>query len=591
MRKYLDYILALIPAVLMIVLMMLDPFYGIDSFTTDVISSQKNGTGDVIKIIAIDEKTLSEYGPLNEWVREKSGELTNLLSSKEGRPTVLAYDVMFIGDGEQETDASLTKAVGDAGNVVLATNLVYKGKTKYGADGSVYYDSRNIENEERPFKSLDAVASSGFANVEISSDGYVRSSQLSVSVDGDNRNSFANEIYNRYMEYTGNEIKAPNLNRDGTFGFYYSGNPGEFIHYSLVDVLEGRVPVSEFKDRIVLVGAYAPGLQDAYHSAAKRGSEMYGVEINANIIRALLTGKTSTRIPKLPLAIIFTLVAYAYTFMARRMKMYPAIIIGVWLILAEGIIGRILSTKGRQMSLFYLPLVCIIIMAWVIIEKYVVESINKKKVLNTFKKYMAPQVIDKMARDGDFHIELGGEKREVAVLFVDIRGFTSMSEKMEPETVVQILNQYLTLTSSCIFKYGGMLDKFVGDATMAIFNAPNDQDDYIYKAVMAAKEMQRAGEELGIKLQKEYGQKVSFGIGINVGQAVVGNIGSETRMDYTAIGDTVNTAARLESIAASGEILISENVYRMLDGRVEACFKEAIMLKGKAEPANVYKLI
>jgi len=300
MRKYLDYLLALIPAVLVFLMVMLDPFYAIDAFTMDLLSSQKNGTGDTIKIISIDEKTLQEYGPLNEWIREKSGELTVLLSQEENKPAILGYDVMFLGNGDESADSLLVDSVKNSGNVVLASNLVYKGKTVYGSDG-VYYDSRNIELEERPYEALDEVAASGFANVEISPDGFVRSTQLYETVNGEKRNSFATEIYEKYMEKTGGQASYPELNSDGTFGFYYSGNPGEFIHYSLKDVLDGSVPATEFKDCIVLVGAYASGLQDAYHSAAKRGSEMYGVEINANIVRALMTGKTSTNVPRLPI--------------------------------------------------------------------------------------------------------------------------------------------------------------------------------------------------------------------------------------------------------------------------------------------------
>lgn len=185
---------------------------------------------------------------------------------------------------------------------------------------------------------------------------------------------------------------------------------------------------------------------------------------------------------------------------------------------------------------------------------------------------------------------LGGENRHIAVLFVDIRGFTPMSESLQPEQVVEILNEYLTLTTTSIFKNGGTLDKFIGDATMAVFNAPFDLDDYIYRAVCTALDIAAGSDELEKKLMQRFGKSVSFGIGVNCGPAVVGNIGCDFRMDYTAIGDTVNTAARLESNAKRGQILISSEVYEAVKDRIEATRIGVIPLKGKKDGALVYEV-
>ena len=220
----------------------------------------------------------------------------------------------------------------------------------------------------------------------------------------------------------------------------------------------------------------------------------------------------------------------------------------------------------------------------------IAEVIHRKKVLSAFKKYVAPQVVDEISKQKDFKIILGGENRNIAVLFVDIRGFTPMSESLEPEQVVGILNEYLQLTTQAVFHNGGTLDKFIGDATMAIFNAPFDLEDYIYKAVCTARDIATGSAELEQKLMERFGRSISFGIGINCGNAVVGNIGCEYRMDYTAIGDTVNTAARLESKAGPGEILVSEAVYEHLRGRVRMEYVEKMMLKGKKEGVNVYRV-
>ncbi|MCQ2518955.1 MAG: adenylate/guanylate cyclase domain-containing protein [Lachnospiraceae bacterium] len=590
-KKTLKFLLPLVPAVLMFLMAVFEPFYGADAAVCDVIYRQMDGTGDTVKLISVDEETLAEYGKFSEWSREKSAELLEyLFDGSDNEPAVVAFDTMFIDEGDAITDERLAKAA-EGNRVIGASNLVYRGETKK-KDGVIYFDKNNIAGEELPYDSLDAVISSGFANVSLSKDGFVRSTKLYVDIEGERRYSLATQTYLTYMELQGQKDSAlEGLAKHDEVGFFFSGKPGEFSTFSLSDVLNGNIPKTEFRDSIVMVGAYAPGFQDAYHSAARRGTEMYGVEINANIVNALLTGKTAFPVNKVLAALIFALVIYAYAFMAREMKMYPAILVGVWVVASNLLIGRILAKNGKLISLFYFLLLIVLIVAWIIIEKYVTESLNKKKVLNTFKKYMAPQVIENLAKDDEFKIEIGGVKRNVAVLFVDIRGFTTMSEALSPEEIVKILNRYLSLTTECIFDHGGMLDKFIGDATMAIFNAPNDQEDYVYQAVLAGLDMRKKGKVLGEELLAEYGKTVSFGVGINVGDAVVGNIGSENRMDYTAIGDTVNTASRIEGKSLGGEVLISEAVYELLKERIGVEFKDEVMLKGKALPVRIYNVL
>lgn len=587
-----NFILPIFPALLVFILIVSQAFYSLNEMLCDLVYRQVDGPGEKIKIIGIDEETLKEYGPLNTWIREGCAELVELLyAESEHKPAVTAFDIMFIGENDTQADEKLLNTISGQSHIVLGTNLVYRGKTKKNSDGSVSFDAMNISMEERPFDALDEICESGFTNMQILKDGFVRISQLSAVVDGQKRYSFSTQIYLEYMNCLGNNTKLPETDANERFRFFYSGEPGEFEHYSMKDVLEGKIPVRCFEDCIVLVGAYAPGLQDAYQTPVKRSQVMYGVEIHANIVKALMDGKTAVPLHKGIYAGIVFAVIYLYVLLERKMKMAPAIILGAVLLAVNIFAGRMLATNGRIISLFPSVLVVILIWIWIVIEKYVLESIRKRRILHSFRKYMAPQVVDKLAREGDFHIELGGEMREVAVLFVDIRGFTTMSEAMKPDEVVQILNQYLSLTTQCIFAHGGMLDKFVGDATMAVFNAPTDQEDYLFEAVQAALDMQKKGRELGEKLLKEHGKTVSFGIGVHVGEAIVGNIGCDTRMDYTAIGDTVNTAARLESRAGKGEILVSDKVIKLLGGRIKSEFHEDMLLKGKAEPVSVYKVL
>lgn len=591
MRRLKEIGIALIPAILVFVLILLDPFNSLDSMICDRLYSQMSGFGDNIKIISIDEETLAEYGPLTTWSREKSADLVEYLYSDDDlKPSILAFDIMFVGEGDSKIDEKLATAIDKAEHVVVASHLVYRGKTAYTAGGVPYYEERNIETEELPYDSLKEKVTYGYANTQVSKDGFVRIVQIGAELDGETRYSFAAQIYNEYVDVYGPD-SVESLPENNQAEFFYSGKPGECTHYSMKDVLEGKIPREAFAGCVVMVGAYAPGLQDSYHSSAKRGQDMYGVEINANILNALINGKTADRVKPVIEALIVALVLFIYTFCARKMKMYPALIVGFWLLIAGGIVARTLAVNGWIISTVYLLIVSVLIWAGIIIEKYVIEAIGRRQTLNSFKKYMAPQVIDSLAKTGQFHVELGGEKRNIAVLFVDIRGFTSISEILSPEQMVQILNRYLSLTTSCIFNHGGMLDKFIGDATMAIFNAPNDQEDYVYEAVMAGLEMQKRGGELGAELEKEFGKTVSFGVGVHVGDAVVGNIGCDTRMDYTAIGDTVNTASRIEGKSLGGELLISEAVYEQLGERLVTEFKEVMMLKGKKEPVKVYKVL
>lgn len=593
MKKILkDVFLPLIPALIIGILLITEPFYNLDVLICDMAYSDISGPSPKIKIIGIDEETLTAYGNFSNWSREKSAELVELLCEDEATaPCLLGFDIMFIGEGTNpETDARLVEACKKAGNVVLATSLVYRGMTKVDENGNRYYDEWNIEMEEMPFEALNEVADSGFATVLMSKDGFVRTAQLFAETEAGHRTSFSYALYERYMEIIGEKAVKPEVNSINQLHFFYSGEVGEYSTFSLCDVLEGKVPKSEFTDCIVLVGAYASGMQDSYRAAIDRGQSMQGVEINANVLQALMDGKTATEVSNKLHAVIMVILTYLVFFIVRKQKMAPAIIETVVVMGVHLLTGRIMASNGKMITQIYVMIVCVLIIAYLLVEKYLLEKLRRRKMLSTFKQYMAPQVVDKLTKGNDFEVKLGGEKRDVAVLFVDIRGFTPMSENLQPEQVVQILNEYLTLTTESIFKHNGMLDKFIGDATMAVFNAPFDLEDYLYEAVATAWDIKSGSEKLEKKLMEQFGRTVSFGIGVNCGDAVVGNIGCNFRMDYTAIGDTVNTAARLESRAKAGQILISEKLYKALEDRIEAEEVGEMELKGKSNKIMVYNV-
>jgi class 3 adenylate cyclase len=218
------------------------------------------------------------------------------------------------------------------------------------------------------------------------------------------------------------------------------------------------------------------------------------------------------------------------------------------------------------------------------------KSLREKELLKgAFSKYVTKSVVDRIM-DHEGGLKLGGEKKEVSVFFSDIRGFTPMSEQLSPEEIVHLLNEYFTEMVKIIFKYEGTLDKFMGDAIMAIFGAPVDLPDHADRAVMASIEMAQKMKELQAKWRMEGKKEVNIGIGINTGEVVVGNLGSLERMEYTAIGDNVNLAQRLESVAEKGQILISSATYERVKHKVIARMLDPIKLKGKSEKVIAYEV-
>ncbi|MDO4543579.1 MAG: adenylate/guanylate cyclase domain-containing protein [Clostridia bacterium] len=585
LKKYLTAPLVLLCAFL---LCYSNVLYGLDKLIADPLYQRETVTNNSIKIIAIDEKTIAAYGDPKTWTRDIPARLLGLLNG-ETSPAVIAFDIMYVGAVEQESDAAFALAAAEAENVVTAVNVVRETDLQQASDGS-YVASNRIELVEYPYEALKEGSSYGFANAVFDRDGYIRHAQLSVDYEGETIYSFPAAVYSLYCQRAGVDAVLPETFDDNVFAFSYSGRSGAYETVSLCDVLDGRIDPRAFAGAIVFVGAYAPGMQDSYAVPIQKDSQMYGVEIQANILEALMEGKTATPANLLLYSAAVALVFLACFLVIGRLKPLFAVLLCVVGIAADLVLGRLLYDGGTVVSIIELPILLLLLLGYRLISGYLSERLKRHRVVQAFKKYVAPQVVEQLSKKDDFSIVLGGENREIAVLFVDIRGFTPLSESLQPEQVVEILNEYLSLTTNAIFKNGGTLDKFIGDATMAVFNAPFDLDDYVYRAVCTALDIASGSKELEDRLQERFGRKVSFGIGVNCGNAVVGNIGCDFRMDYTAIGDTVNTAARLESNAAAGQILISEAVFLKVRDRVIADEVGEIPLKGKQQGVFVYSL-
>lgn len=559
---------------------------------SDRLNQRESVTNKKIYIIGIDDKTLEQYGPVNTWSREIPAKLVSLLNGAgSGRPAVIGFDVIYSEEADREADDAFADVCGKAGNVVAAMSFSFKEQPEQGADGRTVYNPYHVDYVIEPYESLKNEVMCGFANTFVDTDGYVRQAMAYLDYEGVRAYSLSSQVYKMYQESRGEEAVFPAVyGRNNRFYFTYSGKPGGYSVVSMADVLDGTVNPAIFQDAVVLVGAYAVGMQDSYMPAIAHNSQMYGAEIHANIIEALLEGKTQLPAQPFVYALAAAFLCGIFYVFSEKMRMLYSTVLLLALTVLDVVFAKGMYAKGWIVPVILLPVCLLAIYLVQMVRRYMAEIMRRRKVVNVFKQYVAPQVVDKISKDRDFELVIGGENRHIAVLFVDIRGFTTMSESLKPEEVVEILNEYLGLTTQAIFDNGGTLDKFVGDATMAVFNAPFDLDDYIFRAVATAWDMQAGAGKIAEKFRKRYGKSVSFGIGVNCGDAVVGNIGCDFRMDYTAIGDTVNTAARLESNARPGQILVSRDVYEAVKDRVTATPIGEIPLKGKSKGVFVYQI-
>lgn len=562
--------------------------FPLDKMITDPLYQRPSVTNGNIKVIAIDEKTIAAYGDMKTWDRSIWADLINKLNSGEKDPAVIVLDIMFIGTADEASDAAFAAAAAEGNNVITAVNCIYK--TTVGRSENGIVKKTGVQMVEFPYDRLKTVSGYGFSNAMQDKDGYIRFSETVAEYNGEKIDSLAVAAYKRYCEVYGLEAKLPKTYLGNRFDFAFAGKSGAYGRVSMCDVLDGTRETKEFAGSIVMVGAYAPGMQDAYNVAIQRGAQMYGVEIHANIIEALLEGNTAVEGNRLVYSFCVAAVCLAFCLLVGKMKVTSAAWVLAGVCAADVAAGMVLYRLGITIGMVDIPVFMLLIYGVNLGKGYLAERLRRRKIMAAFKKYMEPQIVDTLCKDGEFHLTLGGESREVAVLFVDIRGFTPMSESLAPEQVVGILNEYLALTTQAIFNNKGTLDKFIGDAAMAIFNAPVDLEDYVYHAVCAARDIAAGSEVLQKKLMEKFGKSISFGIGVNCGRAVVGNIGCDFRMDYTAIGDTVNTAARLESNAKPGQILISSAVYEAVKDRVEVTEVGVIPLKGKANGVFVYQV-
>jgi adenylate cyclase len=373
----------------------------------------------------------------------------------------------------------------------------------------------------------------------------------------------------------------------------FRGGPHTFPHYSVADIIAGRTPPNAFRDRIVFVGSTAIGVYDL--RVTPFSTVFPGLEVHANVADNILR---QTFLFRPGWAALFDLTAILLMGMVTGLVLpklrafFSVLLIGVlffgYLVISQALFVR----KGIWLNAVYPLLTMVIVYTAVTLYRYIIEEREKRKIRGAFSFYVTPSVVNEMLKNPE-KLKLGGDKKELSVLFSDIRGFTTLAEEMEPETLVNLLNEYLTDMTNVVFEFDGLLDKYIGDAVMAVFGAPLEQTDHPVRACRTALKMLEQLSKMQEKWKAEGTPILDIGIGINTGPMVVGNMGSERRFDYTVMGDSVNLASRLEGINKEygTRVVISEFTYDRVKDDFLCRELDAVRVKGKVRPVKIFELL
>ena len=373
----------------------------------------------------------------------------------------------------------------------------------------------------------------------------------------------------------------------------YRGGPHTFPHYSVADILASRTPPNAFRDRIVFVGSTASGVYDL--RVTPFSSVYPGLEVHANVADNILRQTFLFRpgwISLFDLAAMLVLGLVTGLVLPRLRALFSVLLIGVLFFGYLSASQTIFVRQGIWLNAVYPLLTVVVVYTAVTLYRYIVEEREKKRIRGAFSFYVSPSVVNEMLKNPE-KLKLGGDKKELTVLFSDIRGFTSLAEEMAPEALVQLLNEYLTKMTDVVFEFDGLLDKYIGDAIMAVFGAPLEQENHPIRACRTALKMLNRLTRMRDQWESEGIPRLNIGIGINTGPMVVGNMGSERRFDYTVMGDAVNLASRLEGINKEygTQVVISEFTYEWVGEDFFCRELDAVRVKGRARPVKVFELL
>ena len=368
---------------------------------------------------------------------------------------------------------------------------------------------------------------------------------------------------------------------------YRAGAP--FPYVSAADVLAGRVKPAQLENRIMLVGSTAPGLADL--RVTPFSSAFPGVEIHAHLMAGMLDGTTRVTPPWAGAAVLIAVIGLGIVMVAGLALFGP---LGD-LLLALGLGAGLLVTYGAAWKHHWvLPLATplVTVAALFMLNTaygYFVETRSKRQITKLFGQYVPPELADKMSQDPT-HYSMEGQSREMTVLFSDIRGFTNFSESLPPTELAEVLNAYLSRMTAIVQQHRGTIDKYIGDAVMAFWNAPVDMANHAESAVQAGLDMQAALPELNKEFAARGWPAVKIGVGVNTGRMSVGNMGSEFRLSYTVMGDAVNLGSRLEGITKQYGVGILATETTVAADHVHQFMKvDVVRVKGKEKPVAIFQ--
>jgi adenylate cyclase len=492
------------------------------------IRGQQKPPSNVV-LVAIEDKTFSDLDVRWPFRRKFHAQVIRNLTRAGAK--VIAYDVQFTepdADHPQDDD-KLIEAVRAQPLAVMATTEVdakQKGLNKVrifgGALGLRY--SRAIPSN---------------SNYTLDSDGRIR------------RVSFRIQTLETFplaaaRAYQGGRLSVPS---GDSAWIDYRGKTPSIRRLSFADVYSGRFRDDQVRGKIVVVGATAPSLQDRHQTSSSGNELMPGPEIQANALVTALEGFPITEAPEWLDVLLLVALGALTPLLALRLRILIALGIG-FVALAALLVGAQLAfnREGLIISVVYPAVAGVLALLATALIHGVTVAFEREQARDAFARFVPEAVVDEVLRSAD-GIRLGGVQREGTVMFSDLRGFTSFAETLEPATVIGALNRYLTAMSEAILDHGGTLVAYMGDGIMAVFGAPLQQDDHADRALAAARDMLDRLDGFNEWLRQEgLHEGFKMGIGLNSGQVMSGHVGSERRLEYTALGDTTNTAARLEGM-------------------------------------------
>jgi adenylate cyclase len=542
-------------------------------------------TANKIVIVGVDDSSLAELGRFSSWPRSFHTKLVNTLSENKAR--VIVFDILF--SETSPDDEELANAIEKARNVILP----YAGTTH----------PNQTEQEEiiGPLKLFEESAiATGHAYMIPDDDGVVRRLPLLIPHGDQNEASLALTTVAKYLRrpqiydsppddtsviMAGRQIPLQAYGMLINYTNNHSSSGFETVSYS--DVLKGVVAPGIFEDKIVIIGITALGFGDMYWTPM--GQALSGVEIHAQAINTILSGhflRPASNSVMYASIMFFALICWLVTL---RFRVVWSALSAIFLVAIYCLVAFYLFDQGLLLNVFYPPLSIVAVFLGVSLNNVTSERIEKREITRTFGRYVSPSVVTKILNTvNEDSLKLGGEEYPVTILFADVRNFTGFCEKNSTRVVVSTLNRYLSVIIEAISQYDGMVNKFGGDSVMAVWNAPIDCREHALSAARAAVKAQQ--EIIVLRSKAPHLPKMEFGIGVNSGKVIVGNMGSLDRLEYSVIGDTVNTTARLAAAAPGGKIWIGPKTYEYVKHQFVTIPLEPLALKGKGELFCAYEV-